>query len=100
LIFIGFPIWRYRPAPPLWTFVEKNDFNGKEVILFNTFNSKFKAKPIKKFQREVEKKGGRLIDHIFIRRGRIYYQLSGKELIRQAQDLLDKKVKEWQASQR
>ena len=100
LIFLGSPIWWYRPAPPLWTFVEKNDFSGKEVVLFNTFNSKFKAKPIKGFQREVEEKGGRLIDHIFIRRGRVYYQMSGNELIRQAQDLLDKKIKEWQTIQR
>ena len=48
----------------------------------------------------MEKKGGRLIDHIFIRRGRVYYQMSGKELIQQAQNLLDKKVKEWQTLQR
>ena len=100
LIFLGSPIWWYRPAPPLWTFVENNDFSGKDVVLFNTFNSEFKAEPIKEFQLEVEKKGGRLIDHIFIRRGRVYYQMSGKELIRQAQDLLDKKVKEWQTLQR
>ncbi len=50
LIFLGSPIWWYRPAPPLWTFIEKNDFSGKEVVLFNTFNSKFKAKPIKEFR--------------------------------------------------
>jgi len=100
LIFLGSPIWWYRPSPPLWTFVEKNDFSGKDVVLFNTFNSKFKAEPIKEFQREVEEKGGRLIDHIFIRRGRVYYQMSGKELIRQAQDLLDKKIEKWQTSQR
>ncbi|MBW2208269.1 MAG: flavodoxin/nitric oxide synthase [Deltaproteobacteria bacterium] len=100
LIFLGSPIWWYRPSPPLWTFVEKNDFSGKDVVLFNTFNSKFKAEPIKEFQREIEKKGGRLIDHIFIRRGRVYYQMNGKELIRQAQNLLDKKVKEWQSLQR
>jgi len=100
LIFLGSPIWWYRPAPPLWTFVEKNDFGGKNVVLFNTFNSKFKAKPIKEFQREVEEKGGRLIDHIFIRRGRVYYQMSGNELIQEAQNLLDKKVKEWQTIQR
>ena len=100
LIFLGSPIWWYRPAPPLWTFVEKNDFSGKEVVLFNTFNSKFKAKPIKEFQREVEGKGGRLIDHIFIRRGRVFYQMSGKELIRQAQNLLAEKVKEWETIQK
>jgi len=98
LVFLGSPIWWYRPAPPLWTFIEKNDFSGKEVVLFNTFNSKFKAKPIKEFQREVEEKGGRLIDHIFIRRGRVYYQMSGNELIQEAQNLLDKKVKEWRTT--
>ena len=100
LIFLGSPIWWFRPAPPLWTFVEKNDFSGKEIVLFNTFNSKFKAEPIKDFQQEVEEKEGRLVDHIFIRRGRVYYQMSGKELIRQAQDLLEKKIREWQTIQR
>lgn len=98
LVFLGSPIWWYRPAPPLWTFVEKNDFGGKNVVLFNTFNSKFKAEATKEFQRKVEEKGGRLIDHIFIRRGRVYYQMSGNELIQEAQNLLDKKVKEWRTT--
>ena len=26
LIFLGSPIWWYRPAVPLWTFVERNNF--------------------------------------------------------------------------
>lgn len=98
LVFLGSPIWWYRPAPPLWTFVEKNDFGGKNVVLFNTFNSKFKAEAIKEFQGKVKEKGGRLIDHIFIRRGRVYYQMSGNELIQEAQNLLDKKVKEWRTT--
>ena len=34
LVFIGSPIWWYRPAPPLWTFVAKNDFKGKKVQHF------------------------------------------------------------------
>jgi hypothetical protein len=25
LVFIGSSTWWYRPAPPLWTFVKKND---------------------------------------------------------------------------
>ena len=49
LIFLGSPIWWYRPAVPLWAFVDRNDFKGKPVVLFNTFNSKFKAKYIDKF---------------------------------------------------
>ena len=81
LVFLGSPIWWYRPAPPLWTFVEKNDFSKKKIILFNTFNSRFKAEEIDKFQEEIQKKGGKLIDHVFIRRGRVYYQKSGEQLL-------------------
>jgi len=95
LVFIGSPIWWYRPAPPLWTFVEKNDFNEKNVILFNTFNSRFKSEEIDKFREEIEKKGGRLIDHIFVRRGRVYYQKSGEQLIGESQEIIKEKMKEW-----
>ncbi len=95
LVFIGSPIWWYRPAPPLWTFVEKNDFKEKKVVLFNTFNSRFKSEEIELFQKEIEKKGGRLIDHIFIRRGRVYYQKSGEQLLEESQDIIKEKMKEW-----
>jgi len=99
LVFIGSPIWWYRPAPPLWTFVEKNDFTGKNVVLFNTFNSRFKSEEIKNFQGEIEKKGGRLIDHIFIKRGRVYYQKSGEQLIEESREIAEIKMKEWINSQ-
>jgi len=39
LIFIGSPIWWYRPAPPLWTFVEKNEFKEKKVVIFNPLSA-------------------------------------------------------------
>lgn len=95
LVFIGSPIWWYRPAPPLWTFVENNDFKEKNVILFNTFNSRFKSEEIEIFRGEIEKKGGRLIDHIFIRRGRVYYQKSGEQLLEESQEIIKDKMKEW-----
>jgi flavodoxin len=96
LVFLGSPIWWYRPAPPLWAFVENNDFQGKNVVLFNTFNSRFKVEEVEAFQRKIEEKGGRLIDHFFVRRGRVYYQKSGRQLIQEVQTLLDEKTKEWQ----
>ena len=99
LVFIGSPIWWYRPAPPLWTFVEKNDFKEKNVILFNTFNSRFKSEEIEKFRGEIEKKGGRLIDHIFIRRGRVYYQKSGQQLIGESREIVEEKMKVWKTTQ-
>ena len=95
LVFLGSPIWWFRPAPPLWTFVEKNDFSGKPVILFNTFNSRFKPEKIQEFRQKIEEKGGKLVDHIYIRRGRVYYQKSGQELIEEAQTILDEKLSSW-----
>ena len=96
LVFLGSPIWWFRPAPPLWTFVEKNDFSDKNIILFNTFNSRFKPEKIQEFRRKIEQKGGTLADHIYIRRGRVYYQKSGNELIQEAQTILDEKISAWQ----
>lgn len=95
LIFLGSPIWWYRPAPPLWAFVESNNFDGKFVVLFNTFNSRFKQDEIEEFKDLVEDRGGTFLDHVYIRRGRIYNQLSGEELIREAQQILDAKEQEW-----
>jgi len=94
-VFIGSPIWWYRPAPPLWTFVEKNNFKEKNVILFNTFNSRFKSEEIENFRREIEKTGGRLVDHIFIRRGRVYYQKSGEQLIKESREIVEEKMNGW-----
>ncbi len=95
LIFLGSPIWWYRPAPPLWAFVENNTFHNKAVVLFNTFNSEFKTDEIKAFQALVEKRGGRFIDHVYVRRGRILSQMSGRELLEKVHGILDAKGKTW-----
>ena len=63
LIFLGSPIWWYRPAVPLWAFVNSNDFAGKPVVLFNTFNSQFKQEHIDTFAETLDNRGGRLVDH-------------------------------------
>jgi flavodoxin len=99
LIFMGSPIWWYRPAPPLWTFVDKNEFRDKSVILFSTFNSTFKDMEIEEFRRKIENKGGTFVDHVYLRRGRVFYQKSGRELILEAQTLLGAKRREWERIQ-
>jgi flavodoxin len=95
LVFLGSPIWWFRPAPPLWTFVEKNDLSGKHVVLFNTFNSRFKAEEIGEFEQKVMEKGGLFIDHVYVRRGRVYNQKSGEKLIDEAQRLVDERMSGW-----
>ncbi len=73
----------------------KNDFSGKHIILFNTFNSRFKPEKIQEFRRKIEERGGKLVDHIYIRRGRVYYQKSGAKLIQEARELLVEKMSDW-----
>jgi len=40
LIFLCSPTWWYRPAIPLWSFVENHAFEGKRVFLKMTGNSR------------------------------------------------------------
>jgi len=97
LIILGSPIWYFRPATPLWTFVEKNNFQGRAVALFNTFNSRFKSEEIQEFQELIENKGGRFLDHIYVRRGRIYNQIRGSKLIKNTQELLNTRIDNWRS---
>lgn len=93
LIFLGSPIWLFRPAPPLWTFVKTNDFTDKQVVLFNTFNSRFKQEYINEFSDLVASKGGSLIDHIYIKRGRATpFQKDGNDVIEETRNLLIQKM--------
>ena len=95
LIFLGSPIWWYRPAVPLWAFVKRNDFSGKPVVLFNTFNSQFKQEHIDAFAKTLEGKGGRLVDHVYVRRGRWYSQMEREELLATVKELLDAREDQW-----
>ncbi len=95
LVLIGSPIWMFRPAPPLWTFVDKNDLRDKRIVLFNTFNSRFKKEEIDQFAAKIAARGGKLIDHIYVRRGRVYYQKTGDEVAQESLVQLESRSKSW-----
>ncbi|MFP2906736.1 flavodoxin family protein [Pyxidicoccus sp. 3LFB2] len=82
-IFLVSPTWMFRPATPLWAYVEQTDLTGKEVVLVMTGNSRFKQEGVDEFAERVQARGGRLTRHIFLRRGRIYWQKSREELLRE-----------------
>jgi len=87
-LFIGAPIWRYSPAPPVWQFIENNQLMNKKVVLFSTFNSGFKQEYIDEFQASVEAQGGSFISHLYIRRGRMLVQMSDEDLLARAREKL------------
>jgi len=95
LIFLGSPIWWYRPSPPLWTFVAKNEFHGAKVALFNTFNTEFNQEEIGRFARLVESRGGVFAGHIWVRRGRQFWQIGDKQLLEQTGALLKERFPEF-----
>jgi flavodoxin len=80
-IYIGSPIWLYSPAPPVFEFVSKNDFEGKKVILFNSMNSKFEQKYIDNFAALVKQNGGEFSKHLVINRGRMTQQMRTDEFL-------------------
>lgn len=82
-VFLVSPTWMFRPATPLWAYVEQADLTGKEIVLVTTGNSRFKQVEIDAFAKRVEERGGHLIDHVFLRRGRIYWQMSREDLLQE-----------------
>lgn len=85
-IFLVAPTWMFRPATPLWAYVEQTDLTGKQVVLVTTGNSRFKQEETDAFAARVAAHGGHLVHHIFLCRGRIYWQKSREELIEDVRD--------------
>ncbi|EPZ7317853.1 flavodoxin family protein [Vibrio mimicus] len=80
-IYLGAPIWLYSPAPPIWQFAKNSDFTDKNVVLFNTFNSKFEESFIKDFESLVRSKGAVSFKHQYVDRGRMGNQISTEDML-------------------
>ena len=83
LIILCSPTWWFRPAVPLWSFVENHDFYGKHVFLIMTGNSRMTEERTKKFAVLVEEKNGVFSDVLFIRRGRVFWQKTPEQVNRE-----------------
>ena len=82
-VFLVSPTWMFRAATPLWTYVEQGALTGKRVVLVTTGNSRFEQAETGAFAKRVEARGGRLVSHVFLRRGRIFWQKSREELLKE-----------------
>jgi flavodoxin len=87
-MFLVSPTWMFRPAPPLWAYVAQSDLAGKDVVLVLTGNSRYKQEEIDAFAAKVEARGGRLVRHVFLRRGRILWQKSRERLLADVRELV------------
>jgi hypothetical protein len=82
-VYLVSPTWMFRPATPLWAYVEQAHLTGKDVTLVMTGNSRFEQGEIDAFAARVAARGGGFVRHIFLRRGRIYWQKSRADLLRE-----------------
>jgi len=80
-VYLGSPIWLYSPATPIWQFAKDQDFSGKHVILFNTFNSKFEQSYIDDFRSLVIANGAKTFRHRYVNRGRMGAQLTTEQML-------------------
>jgi flavodoxin len=80
VVVLASPTWLFRPAPPLWSFVDKHDLSGARVLLLMTGNSRYKAELIEPFEELVTSKGGTWEGLLFVERGRVLWQKSPEEV--------------------
>lgn len=80
-IYLGSPIWFYRPSPPIWKFAENNRFDGKDVVFFNSYNSNYGQDYIDEFKSLVMKNGAKSFEHKAIIRGRMGSQIPTEEFL-------------------
>jgi hypothetical protein len=68
LIFLGSPIWYWRPTAFIYAFVRDHDFSGKRVVLFYTNEGGLSKDALGEWRSLVESRGGRVVDVIGIDR--------------------------------
>lgn len=85
-VYLGSPVWLYSPAPPIWSFVELNRFDGQHVVLFNTHNSHFGDDHIAALKAKVMARGARSFAHRHVLRGRMLQQLTPEEMLKAIDD--------------
>ncbi|NWA63202.1 flavodoxin/nitric oxide synthase [Pantoea sp. B9002] len=96
-IYLVSPTWMFRPATPLWAWVAQNDLSGREIVLITTGNSRYRQTETDEFARVVTQQGGQFITHIFLRRGRIFWQKSREELLNDTRLKMDLLLREKKA---
>ncbi len=95
LIFLCSPTWWYRPAIPLWSFVENHSFEGKRVFLMMTGNSRMTEERTGKFRLLVEEKNGVFLDVLFVKRGRVYWQKTPDQVNKEVREALIERKEMW-----
>jgi flavodoxin len=81
-VFIGSPIWAYRPAPAINSFIYRTNFEGRSVIPFFTMGGDDSEKALGNITAKIEKRHGKVVGSFAI----TSYKVSDEEIVARAKE--------------
>ncbi len=81
-IFIGSPMWAYRPAPAINSFIYKTNFEGRSIIPFFTMGGDTSEKALANMKAKIEKRQGKVVGSFAI----TSYGVSDEEMVARAKE--------------
>jgi flavodoxin len=81
-IFVGSPMWAYRPAPAINSFMYKTNFEGRSVIPFFTMGGDNAEKALANIKAKIEKRQGKVVGSFAI----TSYNASDEEMVARAKE--------------
>lgn len=81
-IFIGSPMWAYRPTPAINSFIYQTNFEGLSVIPFFTMGGNDSEKALANMTAKIEKRQGKVVGSFAI----TSYNASDEEIIARAKE--------------
>lgn len=85
-IFIGSPMWAYRPAPAINSFIYQTDFEGRSAIPFFTMGGDNAESSVANITAKIERRRGKVAGSFAI----TSYQVSDEEIIARAKEAIRK----------
>ena len=85
-IFIGSPIWAYRPAPAVYSFIYRTSFEGRSVIPFFTMGGDDSTRALANVTAKIEKRQGKVTGSFAITSN----EVSDEEIIARAKEAIEK----------
>ncbi len=85
-IFIGSPLWAYRPAPAINSFIYRTSLEGRSFIPFFTMGGDDSDKALANIKAKIEKRQGKVVGSFAI----TSYNVSDEEIIARAKEATKK----------
>jgi flavodoxin len=85
-MFIGSPMWAYRPAPAINSFIYRTSLEGRSFIPFFTMGGDDSDKALANIKAKIEKRQGKVVGSFAI----TSYNVSDEEIIARAKEAIKK----------